>query len=135
MLLETKILFKIYWIIERTMLKSMAHQNPLTSKPWTTFDVSSTNAALITKVNNPSVRILIGRVINIRKGLISVFITPRKRATRRAEKIPLTEIPGIRYAVIPTESVINNHFKSNDIAYRKNDLFMVKFVRRDHPQR
>lgn len=114
--------------MERTILKSMAHQNPLTSKPWTTFEASITSTALITKVNSPIVRILIGKVITIKKGLINVLTIPRKRATKRAEKKPLTEMPGIRYAAIPTEMVINNHLTSNDIIYSKNALFMVKLI-------
>jgi hypothetical protein len=57
---------------------------------------------------------------------------PRKRATRSAEKKPLTVIPGIRYAAIPTERVINNHLRSNIIGYTDNMLFMIKFVGREH---
>jgi hypothetical protein len=110
-----KTLLRIYWIIDRTMLKSIAVQNPFTPKPWITFDARSTSTALITKVKSPSVKMVIGSVIRIRKGLTRVLTIPRKRATRRAEKKPLNVIPGIRYAVIPTERVINNHLRSSTI--------------------
>jgi hypothetical protein len=124
------ILFKRYWITDRTILKSIAVQNPFTSKPWTTLDARSTSMALMTKVKSPSVRMVIGRVIRIRKGLINVLTIPRKRATRSAEKKPLTVIPGIRYAAIPTERVINNHLRSNITGYTDNMLFTIKSVRR-----
>lgn len=130
-----KILFRIYWTIDRTILKSIAHQNPFTSKPWTTLEARSTNTALMTKVKSPSVRMLIGSVIRIRKGLTRVLIIPRKRATRSAVKKPLTVIPGIRYAAIPTERVIINHLSSNIIGYADNTLFMIKFFGREHSQR
>ena len=130
-----KILFRIYWTTDKTMLKSIAHQNPFTSKPWTTLEARSTNTALMTKVKSPNVRMLIGSVIRIRKGLTRVLIMPRKRATKSAEKRPLTVMPGIRYAAMPIERVIINHLSSNIIGYSDNTSFIIKFVGREHPQR
>jgi hypothetical protein len=42
-----KILFKRYWMTDRTILKSIAVQNPFNSKPWTTLDARSTSTALM----------------------------------------------------------------------------------------
>jgi hypothetical protein len=102
-------------MIERTMLKSIAAQKPLTSNPLITADAKSTMMAFITKVKSPKVKILIGRVMMRRIGLTSTLMTPRKRATHNAEKNPSTTTPGIRWAAMPIEMVIINHLRIKNI--------------------
>ena len=50
----------------------MACQNPLTSNPFIIVDESKISKALITKVNKPRVKILIGKVININIGFMGI---------------------------------------------------------------
>ena len=50
-----------------------ALQNPSTSTPGIRYATNMNNKALITKINRPSVKILIGRVKNIRIGFITIF--------------------------------------------------------------
>ena len=76
------------------MLKSIAIQNPLTSKPLITDEASSINNALITKVNKPKVKILIGKVSTINIGLIITLITPKNNASHKADQKPVIVTPG-----------------------------------------
>lgn len=77
------------------MLNSMAIQNPLTSKPFTTDEANKTSIALMTKVNKPKVRMLIGRVIKIKTGLTKILTMPKKSANHKAAQNPLSATPGI----------------------------------------
>lgn len=78
------------------MLKSIAIQKPLTEKPWITDEASKINKALMTKVNKPSVRILIGSVKITRIGFIMTLIRPRNKATHNAAQKPARATPGKR---------------------------------------
>lgn len=71
-------------IAASTRLKMSAHQKPSTWNPGTSMLVSKMSSALIIRVNNPSVRIVIGRVRTKSKGLIVTLIIPRTKATIRA---------------------------------------------------
>lgn len=78
------------------MLKSIAVQNPLTSNPLITDDAKRINSALITKVNSPSVKMLIGKVRIIKIGLIITLTTPKNKASHSAAQKPLMATPGIK---------------------------------------
>ena len=67
------------------MLNIRAHQNPSTLKPGTRFAARIITNALITKVNKPKVRMLIGSVRIRRMGLRTAFIIPKTTAATRAE--------------------------------------------------
>lgn len=67
------------------MLNRSAHQNPSTTNPGTRFEVMRMTEALMTKVNSPNVRILIGRVRKIRIGRRTALMMPRTTAVTRAE--------------------------------------------------
>ena len=69
-------------------LKITAFKKPPTSNPLTMVDANITIKAFITKVNKPSVRILIGKVNNTNKGLINKFNTPRTTTKIIALHIP-----------------------------------------------
>ena len=72
----------------------MACQKPKTSKPLITLEAKRIKPAFITKVNKPSVKILIGNVKIINIGFNITLITPRNKASHRAAQNPLTIIPG-----------------------------------------
>ena len=59
--------------IDRTMLKSIAFQNPSTLNPGTSADTIIMITAFITSVNKPSVKIFIGKVKMIKRGLINSY--------------------------------------------------------------
>lgn len=81
-------------MIDKTMLKPNAAKKPLTSKPFITDEANKISKALITKVNKPRVRILIGRVKIIKIGLIIILIMPKNTASHSAAQSPLTLTPG-----------------------------------------
>ncbi len=76
------------------MAPSIAGSQPSTIKPGTNNVVMRNTMALTTKINNPSVRIVRGRVRRSNTGLMNVFIIPRTTAARRAEVNVSTLIPG-----------------------------------------
>jgi len=78
------------------MPNKTATQNPLTSNPFNTDEARRISRALMIKVNKPSVRILIGKVINNSIGFIRTLTTPKKSATHKALKKLLTVTPGTR---------------------------------------
>ena len=81
--------------IEIIKLKINAHQKFLTVKPDTKRAVNKISDALMTKVNRPRVKILIGRVKSRMIGRIIRLISPKtKAATRAAEKLT-TLMPGV----------------------------------------
>ena len=75
------------------MLKSNAHQKVLTSRPGTIHATSIIIKALITKVNKPKVKMLIGNVKMISKGLINVLIRPNTKAETSAAHTPEMTTP------------------------------------------
>ena len=62
--------------MDKTRLKSSAHQKPSTLKPETRLVVNKIRRALITNVNKPKVKMLTGNVKITKIGLIKVFKTP-----------------------------------------------------------
>ena len=89
-------MFSIKLMIDKTTEKSKAVKNPLTANPLITVEARRIRRALITNVNNPSVRRFIGRVRRIRIGFKVTLITPRNSASHRAAQKPLTVTPSIR---------------------------------------
>ena len=73
----------------------MACQKPLTTKPLITVEESKISKALITKVNKPRVKILIGRVIKIKIGLRITLTTLKNTASHKAAQTPLIATPGM----------------------------------------
>ncbi len=82
--------------IDTTREPSKAVQKPSTEKPTTKYAAKSSNPALITKENKPSVIILIGRVRINSTGRIRTFITPKTKAAIIATLRPSTAIPGTK---------------------------------------
>jgi len=83
-----------------TRLHTIAIRKPLTANPGTIELASIIMSALITIVNNPSVRILIGSVRRTINGLIKTF---KKAITIAAISVPIAvaSTPGSMKAVIP----------------------------------
>lgn len=102
-------------MMDSTMLKNIATQKPLTSNPLIIDEASNIKSAFITKVNNPSVKMLIGRVISIRKGFTRTLIIPIKSATHRAAKKPLITTPGMTYAASIIDTAMISHLRNNII--------------------
>jgi len=104
------------------MLNKIAHQNPSTAKPGTTFDVNNISNALITNVNSPRVKILIGSVKIMIIGFKKAFIIPRTSATTSAVRKSEICTPGNKYAEDKTANVaiiqlINNFTLINVFSY------------------
>jgi branched-chain amino acid aminotransferase len=79
---------------DNTSPKIMAHKNPSTWKPGTTLLTNKTNSALMTKVNKPKVKILIGKVRSIKIGFNTAFTIPKATATTTAVQKFSTVTPG-----------------------------------------
>ena len=77
-----------------TKLKRIAHQKFLTKKPGTRALVRRIRKPLITKMNSPKVKILMGSVRRIRMGLMKVLITPKTTAMIKAVKTVSILTPG-----------------------------------------
>jgi len=71
-----------------------AGQNPSTTKPRKILPTNQKSKALITNVNRPKVKMLIGNVKNIKIGLIIALTKPKTKAASNADPQPATEIPG-----------------------------------------
>lgn len=82
--------------MESTIPKSMAVQKLLTSNPLITLALSMINKALITNVNRPKVRMLIGSVRRIKIGFKIALAKPIKRASHKAVQKPATDAPVIK---------------------------------------
>lgn len=80
---------------ERTILKSIAHQNPSTLNPFTISDAIKTIAALITNRKKPSVNNVIGNVKKINTGLTNTFNRERIIARKIAVHALSTDTWGI----------------------------------------
>lgn len=83
-------------MIDKTMLNIKAHQNPSTLNPGTRLAANIITNAFITNVNNPKVRIVIGRVRIRRTGFINALITPKTTAATKAATKLVTWTPGKR---------------------------------------
>ncbi len=93
----------------------MAVKNPLTEKPSITEAASNINEALMTKVNKPKVRILIGRVIKIKIGLTRTLTMPKNKASHKAGQKPATKTPGIKLELIIIATTMTSHLIIKDI--------------------
>lgn len=71
-------------IIQSRKAAIRAGIKPSILKPWTKYEAKIKRKALITKVNSPRVRMLIGRVRIKIIGLIKALSIPRTRATTSA---------------------------------------------------
>lgn len=89
-------LLKTKLIIERIMLNNKAVQKLAIEKPSTMAEVNMINKALITNVNNPRVKILIGNVKITKIGFSTTLIIPKINATKTAVQNPLRTTPGKR---------------------------------------
>ena len=87
------------------MLKSSAHQNPLTLNPFTRLLTRSTKSAFITNIKSPKVTTVMGRVNKSKSGFKNTFITPKTTATIRVVTIESTSTPGRIEAAIKTAAV------------------------------
>jgi len=88
--------------IETTMLKRSAVKNPVTKNPGIKYAARSTRSALMTKINKPSVKIVIGSVSKIRIGRTKELRIPRTIATRTTVIQLVTATPGMMYAATTT---------------------------------
>lgn len=104
-------------IIDSNKAPKKALQNPSTSTPGIKYATNINNKALITKINNPKVRILIGNVKNIKTGLITKFTSAIAMDAISAVKKLDIVIPGTTQ---PTNIIANdnaNHFSMRIIFY------------------
>lgn len=95
-------------IRERRIPKTSAHKNPSTANPGTIKVAPIIRSALITKVNNPKVTSVIGRVSITKIGLIIALIIPRTTARTRAVIKFSTCTPGRRYAAARIAKALSN---------------------------
>lgn len=103
----------------------MAIQKPSTEKPFITKADNNIINAFITKVKSPRVKILIGKVIIINKGLIVMFTNPKNNASQRAAQIPAILTPGTIQAVKTIAMAIVSHFK-NIFILKFNNIKLIK---------
>lgn len=75
-----------------------AAPKPSTLNPGTSFATSKNIKALMTKVNKPKVRMLIGRVKSNNKGLMNMLTNPITNAAQKAGITPARLIPGTTQA-------------------------------------
>ena len=99
-----------------------ALKNPSTSKPGAMKPANINSSALITSVKSPSVTIFIGKVTNIRAGLINTFIKAITIATIKAFKNQATLIPGTTHAINIMMSAKPIQRKNSNIF---NSLFFI----------
>ncbi len=85
---------RIVEAIDRTMAPSIAGIQPSTMKPGTKKVVILRTMALTTKINNPRVMTVRGKVRRSKIGLMKVLIMPRTMAASRAEVKESTLKPG-----------------------------------------
>jgi len=90
------------------MLNNNAQPKLSTRNPGTRPDVSKISNALITKVNNPSVRMVIGSVRRKSNGFIVTLIIPRISAAIIAGVKPAMWTPWGKKAVINIASAFRN---------------------------
>lgn len=117
---------------EITRLNTNAERNPSTEKPLTTDEASSTIAALITKVNKPKVRILTGRVMISRIGLIIALISAIKTTSQSDVQKLVISTPGTIRAAKSIVKAAISHLKRIYITYftlsNKSSLFSIFFT-------
>ena len=78
------------------------------------LEVSSSIAALITKLKSPSVRTMAGKVRNFKSEPMKVLINPKRSATHKyAQNPPVTVMPGSRAVAIQIARAKTLQRKSN----------------------
>jgi len=80
----------------------------VTSKPLTIVEASQNMKAFIISVNNPSVRMLIGKVRKIITGRMIALITPNTAEVMSADQKLEKLIPGTMYATIIKTEVFSS---------------------------
>lgn len=88
------------FINQRITAAISAGANAVIVKPSTSDETPSSKSALITKVNKPSVSILMGKVSKSRIGLMTALAMPKNRATIRAVVKVSTSNPGTIFETI-----------------------------------
>ena len=81
-----------------TIEPNIAVKNPSTLKPSIKCDTNRKNRPLITKVNRPKVRNVIGSARIDTIGLIVKFNTPKMKAAHKATQKSTISIPGINFS-------------------------------------
>jgi hypothetical protein len=94
---------------ERRMEPTSALQKFTTMNPEMRFPAINRSIALIINVNNPNVRMLIGRVKRRRTGLINVFIRPIIMEATRAVVKSFTSMPVTILDTINNDKAFTNH--------------------------
>lgn len=74
---------------DKTIPKINAQKNPLMENPGTILATRRINKAFNTRVNNPNVRTVMGKVNIIKTGFKKAFIIPKTRDTAKAVPNPL----------------------------------------------
>ena len=74
-------------------------------------EANKINRALITNVNKPRVKRLMGKVRTINIGFKVTFTKPKNKANHRAAQIPLIATPGTIKATNKMDMAIVAHFK------------------------
>lgn len=95
-------------------------KRPLISKPGNIADTNQNKNRLMTKLNNPSVTMVIGRVNTSKTGLISVFTTANIRAAITAVINESTTNPSIIW-------VIANRAKAFKINFTRTFITVLKY--------
>ena len=72
--------------MDNKILKSNAAKNPETAKPSISLSANNMMMAFITKINNPKVTMVAGKVKKISKGFTIIFNSAITTATIIAEK-------------------------------------------------
>lgn len=86
--------FKNALTSDNTKLNASAHRKLSTLNPGTSLLTNNTNTALMTNVNSPSVKMVIGNVRITRIGLRMVLTSPKITATTTAVRKFSTFTPG-----------------------------------------
>lgn len=92
--------FKTRLIIQRIRAAISAGAKPAIVKPSTIAATPKSSRAFMTNVNNPRVRMLIGKVRMTRIGFTTALAIPKSRATIKAVVNESTLKPGTRLATM-----------------------------------
>lgn len=90
----------------------IAALNESTVKPWMICPTNQKNAPLITKENNPSVKIFKGKVKIVMIGLTTMLRNTKQAETITAVRILLTPIPETKYGRANIARTVINHLSN-----------------------
>ncbi len=99
-------------VIDKIILKSNAHQKPLTKKPSISLLASKIIPALITSKNNPSVKMVNGMVSKTKTGFKNVLRKANTIAINSALVKLVTSIPDNNQSVKKTASPEMSNFNN-----------------------